>query len=108
MKPLSESAQEYFLEKPERIISVGSMFSTLGLAQLMAGAYGKVATTAINIIPTLAKQPESTKTLADIYPFAVVWFVPESIGGFLFSAMILISGLSLIGLGQQLIRFSRH
>ena len=79
----------------------------LGAGLLLIGSLGQLATKSINILPTLAKQPEGVKSLADIYPSVPVWFVPESIAGFLLALAILIAGLVCLSIGKSLARFTK-
>lgn len=77
-----ENVQDYFYSEPGRITGPGKLLVLFGCFLLVMGAIGRLATGAINTLPTLAQQNGTTKTLADIYPTLPLWWVPESmIGG---------------------------
>ncbi|MGZ5198261.1 MAG: hypothetical protein ACXWC4_00690 [Telluria sp.] len=80
---------DYFYEKPGRLMTLGKAIALLGAGLLVAAAWGNVATGSINILPTLAGQPSTSKTLADIYPTLPLWWIPES-GWGLFAAFALV------------------
>lgn len=99
-----EKLQDYFYSEPGRITGLGRFIVQFGLFLLLAGALGRVATGAINIIPTLARQAATSKTLADIYPSLPLWWVPETWFGLLGSLFLIVGGLFIHAHGKQVDR----
>lgn len=102
-----ERMHEYFYSEPGRITGFARLIFQLGAFLLFAGALGQVATTAINILPTIAKQPETTKMLADIYPSLPLWWVPETWFSAIGCVFLIIGGLCLHVHGKQTDRLLR-
>lgn len=96
--------QGYFYTEPGRITRPGQFLARLGAFLLLAGAIGRFVTGTNSILPTLAKQPETTKFLADIYPALPLWWVPESWMGTLVSVLMLAAGLCLSVHGKRVDR----
>lgn len=90
-----ERMQEYFYSEPGRITKFGQLNFQVGAFLLIAGALGQVATTAINILPTIAKQSEHTKMLVDMYPSLPLWWVPETGFGAVASMLLTLIGICL-------------
>lgn len=99
-----ERLQEYFYTEPGRITAPGRLLVQLGALLLLAGAIGRVATGAINILPTLARQPETTKTFADIYPTWPLWWVPESLLGAAATVLLIVAGIGIALYGKSVDR----
>jgi hypothetical protein len=87
-----ERLQDYFYSEPGRITGPGKLLVLLGCFLLLVGAIGRLATGAINMLPTLAQQNQTTKALADIYPTLPVWWVPESMVGAALSLLAIAVG----------------
>lgn len=100
-----ESLADYFYSEPDRITPYGRLLTLVGAFLLVAGALGRVATGAINILPTLARQPETNKTLSDIYPTLPVWWIPESFTGGAFCIFMIALGLCIFLHGKTIDRF---
>jgi hypothetical protein len=96
--------QEFFYSEPGRITGLGRLLVQFGAFLLLSGAFGRLATGTINILPTLAKQPETTKTLADIYPELPLWWVPESLLGAVASGLVLVAGICIALHGKNIDR----
>jgi hypothetical protein len=99
-----ESVAEYFYSEPGRITPYGTFLTLIGAFLLLAGAIGRVATGTINVLPTLAQQPETNKTLSDIYPTLPVWWVPESLVGGAFGVIIVALGFYIFYHGKAIDR----
>ena len=96
--------QDYFYSEPGRISGIGRLIFQLGAFLLVAGAIGRVATSAINILPTVSKQLQTSKALADIYPTLPLWWVPESWIGLTMSVLLMVSGICLASYGKDVDR----
>lgn len=99
-----ERIHEYFYSEPGRITGLGRLIFQLGAFLLFVGAIGQVATTTINILPTIAKQPETTKMLADVYPSLPLWWVPEAWYSAIACVLLIVGGLCLNVHGKQVDR----
>jgi hypothetical protein len=100
-----ESVAEYFYSEPGRITAYGKFLALVGAILLVAGAVGRVATVSVNVLPTLAQQPETNKTLSDIYPTLPVWWIPESLVGGAFCIIVIALGFYIFLHGKATDRF---
>lgn len=103
-----EKILDAFLANPKRLLALGGFLITLGYWLGIAGLLGKVATTAVGAITSMANSSASVGTLADIYPSLPTAWVPESAIGFVLTALILSLGLWLKHTGKQLERYLRY
>lgn len=103
-----EKILDAFLENPKRLVALGEFLITLGYWLGIAGLVGKVATTAVGAISSMANRSASAGTLADIYPSLPTAWVPESVIGFVLTALILSLGLWLKHTGKQFERYLRY
>jgi hypothetical protein len=99
-----ERIQDYFYSELGRITGLGLLIVRVGSALLLAGLIGHFMTTAINIVPTLAHQAESGKTLADIFPTWPLWWVPETWISAIALVLLIAGGLCLVAHGKQVDR----
>src|SRR5213592_1873858 len=99
-----ERLQGYYYSEPGRITGLGRFVVQCGSFLLMAGAIGRVATGAINILPTLARQTETSKMLVDIYPSVPLWWVPETWFGAICSIFLIVGGICLNAHGKRVDR----
>lgn len=102
-----ERIHEYFYSEPGRITGHGRLICQLGAFLLVVGAIGRVVTTAINISPTIAKQPETTKMLAEVYPALPLWWVPETWYSAIACILLIVGGLCLNAHGKQVERMGK-
>lgn len=93
----------WFLEKPQRLISVGRSLCMLGIVLLLAGLLGYVLTTTISSIFSLAANAQSqpVKTLAEMYPSLPTWWIPESVPSFIFAIMLMAVGVAIVFAGEK-------
>jgi hypothetical protein len=103
-----EKILDAFLENPKRLVALGDFLITLGYWIGIAGLVGKVATTAVGAIISMANSSASVGTLADIYPSLPTAWVPESAIGFVLTGLILSLGLWLKHTGKQFERYLRY
>lgn len=103
-----EKILDEFLENPKRMVALGEFLITLGYWLGIAGLVGKVATTAVGAISSMANRSASVGTLADIYPSLPTAWVPESVIGFVLTAVILSLGLWLKHTGKKFERYLRY
>lgn len=103
-----EKILDEFLENPKRLVAMGEFLITLGYWLGIAGLVGKVATTAVGAITSMASSSSHVGTLAGIYPSLPTAWVPESAIGFVLTALILSLGLWLKHTGKQFERYLRY
>lgn len=101
---MSEQLFHYFYSKPGRITQPGRLLVLLGAFLIMVGFFGRLATTTINILPTLAQQRQTDKSLAEIYPTLPLWWVPESIAGGALCVLLIAGGLLIFFYGKSVDR----
>lgn len=94
-----------FIENPKRLVALGELLITLGCWLGLAGLLGKVATTAVGAISSMASRNGNVAALAEIYPALPTAWVPESAIGFVLTLLILALGLCLRHIGRQ---FAHH
>lgn len=99
-----ERLQDYLYSEPGRLSGIGKLLAQFGVFLFLAGAIGHFATSTINVLPTLAKQPETTKTLADIYPTLPLWWVPETWLGVITSVILAVAGICIALHGKSVDR----
>jgi hypothetical protein len=99
-----ERLQNYFYSEPRRITGPGKLLVLLGSFLLVMGAIGHLVTGAINILPALARQNQTARTLADSYPTLPAWWVPESMLGCALSMFVIGVGASVFLHGKSVDR----
>jgi len=95
------SSPDDFHAKPGAGSGIGLLLAYAGMALLLAGAVGRLVTGMMNLVPKLAKQPETSSTLADIYPTIPLWWVPESWLGAAVAVALVVLGLRMIARGKR-------
>ena len=103
-----EKITSYFISKPQRIKSLGELFLWLGMAILIAGMLGHMATNATGIIGSLAGQTDTPKTLEEIYPALPTWWIPESVFGAIPGTLLIVIGVWVNRIGNRLISFFKY
>lgn len=99
-----ERLTDYLYSEPGRIAGFGKLLALCGAFLLVLGAIGRLATGAINILPTLAQQLQTTKNLADIYPTLPLWWVPETLLGGALSVFLIAVGMCVFLHGKNVDR----
>lgn len=107
MADFFENILGWFVVHPERIMTAGSTCSIFGGILFFAGLWGRVATAAVNVLSQMAKKPLDA-SLAAMYPDLPTWWIPESIAGLLFAAILIAGGIYLTFLGKKLNRLLRY
>ncbi len=102
-----EQIEDYFYGVPGRIAQLGRWMVLTGAFLIVAGAIGQVMVRTANAFSVLAKQTESTKVLADIYPTLPLWWVPESWFGIFFSVAVIAIGIAVNTYGKKIERILR-
>lgn len=102
-----EKILDAFLENPKRLAALGEFLIMLGYWLGIAGLVGKLATTAVGAITSMATRNVNVGTLSEIYPSLPTAWVPESVVGFVLTALILSLGLWLKHAGRQFERYLR-
>ncbi|MDO8456820.1 MAG: hypothetical protein Q7T07_07905 [Burkholderiaceae bacterium] len=95
-----ENLYEWFHEQPDRIVNIGSSFLSIGFVLLIAGLWGRVASTAAEALNHLDKQPAEV-TLSNLFPNMPTWWIPESVLGCLFVLLLLVYGGILLFHGKR-------
>lgn len=99
-----EQIEDYFYGRPERITQSGRWMAMTGAYLMVAAAIGQVVTRSVNVFPTLAKQPETTNGLSDIYSMLPLWWVPESWFGVFISVVLIVAGIAMNTHGKRVER----
>ena len=99
-----ERIEDYFLEQPSRLITLGRILAEVGAGLLVCAAIGRLATMAPGIIGGLGGAQGAVGTLAEVYPTLPTWWVPESIVGCLPALLFIGLGLWLAATGRRLRR----
>lgn len=107
MTDFFENIWGWFVVRPDRITTVGSTCSFLGGLLLIAGLWGRVATAAGNILSQMAKTPLDA-SLTTMYPGLPTWWIPESIEGLVFAALLIAGGIYLTLLGKKVKRLLHY
>lgn len=92
----------YLLEQPGRVKGIGRAMVRICSALLVAAAIGNFVTKAMGILPTLAKRPEVTKRLSEVYPSLPLWWVPESAAGVLAAILGVAAGFVVVNIGRRI------
>ncbi|MDO8932348.1 MAG: hypothetical protein Q7U97_08150 [Rhodocyclaceae bacterium] len=102
--PILNNLLDQFLTEPKRLIKLGQFLLAFGASVLLVGLFGQVATTAIGALEKLGSRTAGAKMLSDLYPSLPTWWIPESIGGAIIPAILVVLGLWLIQAGKQFVR----
>jgi hypothetical protein len=87
---------------PERLVTAGDVAMYSAQALLVAGMFGKVATTAMSSLSVLGtKAAERSKTLAELFPDLPTWWIPESTEAFIAAAALMAAGLWVRYVGRR-------
>ncbi len=95
----------WFLDKPRRITRAGRLLAISGLALLVAGIIGAYARIAFVVIMGFNSRVPIEKSLEELFPQIPVWWIPESILGFLGAILLLSAGIYLFFAGRKI---SKH
>ncbi|MCR5867643.1 hypothetical protein [Aquincola sp. J276] len=88
-----ERLVNFFLTEPRRLVSLGALLARTGGALIIAGFVGQLATTAASAVKGLAGGPRPDVLLADVLPGYLSVWMPESIPGFAFALLLVVSGV---------------
>ena len=95
----------YFLEKPQRLISIGHAAFTAGMMVVVIGLVGFVAKTGMSSIQSLGKASGvAVPSLGQIYPDLWTWWVPETLTGAMPALVLAGFGIWLVMTGRKLVR----
>lgn len=103
-----ERIEDYFLERPIRLITFGRFLFKLGAALIIVGLFARLATTVPRIVSSLGGKQAIIKTLAEVFPTLPTWWVPESLVGSVPALTFIGLGLWLAATGRRLLRFLAH
>lgn len=93
----------YLLEKPERIVSIGTAVCTFATFFMILAAYAKVLIVANAVRFTMSNTIPPSR-VAELYPDWPTWFVAESIFGYLLIAIAMLVGLYAVYYGRRVKR----
>lgn len=92
----------WFLGNPRRITVLGRFLAILGLALLVAGIFGAHARIAFVVIMGFNSRFPIEKSLEELFPQLPVWWIPESIPGFLGVILLLSAGIYVFFAGRKI------
>lgn len=102
MNPMDELLMAAAGDQPERLVAAGDVAMYSAQAFLVAGPFGKVATTAMSSLSVLGtKAAEHSKTLAELYPNLPTWWIPETAEAFIAAAALMAAGLWVRHVGRR-------
>jgi len=107
MADFFENIWGWFVVRPERILNAGWSFFSGGAILFVAGLWGRVASAAVNVLSQMAKKPFDA-SLAAMYPDFPTWWIPESVVGLVFAALLVAVGIYLTLLGKKLNRLLHY
>lgn len=99
-----EKLIEYFLTQPNRLISAGQALLSLGSLTCIAGLAGRVAIVGATSLQRLGGKTTLEVELAMLYPALPTWWIPEGAFGFSMCAVLILAGLTLTKLANDMKR----
>jgi hypothetical protein len=103
-----ERVEEWFLDDPERIISLGYALIKVAGLLIMFGLVGHVVVIVTNMSGGFIGVATPTKMLSEIYQSFPTWWIPETYVGAALAVTILITGVWIQQTGIRLKRFVRY
>jgi len=112
MRAFIQTVLRWFFSEPVRIVKTGSVLLRTGAILLFFGSAAMPVGLALNLA-SQATRPVSA-TLSQLFPAWPTWWIPESVGGYIFAMLLLGVGvyIKLLGVqfqkltGEQIIRYS--
>lgn len=102
MNPMDELLMTASGDHPERLVTAGDVAMYSAQALLVAGLFGKVATTAMSLLTDRgAVAAKGFGTLAALYPDLPTWWIPESAEAFIAAAALMAAGLWVRHVGRR-------
>lgn len=101
-----ENVFGWFYKQPERIMTFGVAFFSLGSVLLFVGLAGHLMVTLSNMGRQIAKLSFNT-SLNNAYPEFPSWWIPESYIGYLLALLLIAVGLFLKAYGKKFKRQMR-
>lgn len=106
MAKLFENIWGWFVVRPDRITPAGAICSSAGLALLIAGCWGAVASAALDALGRMRNKPFDG-SLATLLGGFSTWWIPESALGFIFALILIVGGICFAALGANIKRLLR-
>ena len=103
-----ETMLDYFVTKPERLVSSGRFAARSGMLLLFIGLCGRVATTGVAVLSSRAPNATPAMTLVKVYPPLPTWWVPETVFGFFLCLGMIACGVAVAQTGRRLQRYLDH
>ncbi len=97
-----EQLEAYFLEQPQRLISIGRALCLGAGAVMVVGLYGLVARTGVSAIQHGSSADAGLPSLAGMCPTFRTWWIPESSLGAIPYVTVMGAGFWLARLGRRI------
>lgn len=95
---------EFFVARPGRLSALGRLLFQLSAMILLVGLCGRIATTGISTIQTMAGAIPRDTSLAVLYPSVPTWWVPESFLGYFACVLTAVLGLTMAQMSKAIDR----
>lgn len=92
---------DFIICEPRRIVTLGKALCRTGSFLIVAGLIGRAASVSIAVIGSLGGRQGVERSLADIYPTLLTWWVPESALGYAAGAVLMLFGLTVTMTGRR-------
>lgn len=93
---------DFILYEPRRIVKLGKALCSTGSFLIIAGLIGRAASVGIAAIESLGGRHDVERSLADIYPTLLTWWVPETALGYAVGAALMLLGITVTKSGMRL------
>jgi hypothetical protein len=92
---------DFIISEPRRVVTLGNALCRTGSFLIVAGLIGRVASVSVAVIGSLVDRQGVERSLADIYPTLLTWWVPESALGYAAGAALTLFGLTVTMTGSR-------
>ena len=103
-----ERLLDYMVGEPRRLIGLGKLLAQAGSFLVVAGFAGKAATTVVSIARGWTTRTRPDVSLAEVFPGYLNWWMPETLVGFGFAALLIFAGLAAARAGRDFERLLRY
>lgn len=106
---LLERLHHYFLNRPKRLVALGSAVWNIALGWFAVGLFANVGIQAASIVSATARGVSTPQmTISQLYPSLPTWWIPESAISFILLIATFGLGIWLTLAGKKLDRFMKH
>lgn len=92
---------DFISYEPRRIVALGKALYRTGSFLIVAGLIGRAARVSIAVVESLGGHQGVERSLAEIYPTLLTWWVPESALGYAAGAALMLFGLTVTMTGRR-------